>query len=271
MASSTFDDHERRQWTGSAAAYQRSLAALCAAPAAALLDAAEVTAGVRVLDVGTGPGTVAALAAERGAGTAAVDAEASMLAVAREALPDTDVRHGVLPELPFPGQSFDAAVANFVINHVGDPLAAVAELRRVVRSGGRVAVTIWPYPQPPLQRLWSEVFDAAGAPRSFTMPAVAADRDFARTHAGLTGLLRAAEVTDVRCTAIRWTHRVDPDDWWSGPASGLTSVGRLLSAQTADMIVHLRRTYDRLAAVHLDQDGLLALPTAALVGCGRVA
>jgi ubiquinone/menaquinone biosynthesis C-methylase UbiE len=42
-----------------------------------------------------------------------------------------------------------AAVANIVPNHVGDPAAGLAELRRVVRPGVRVAVTLWPTPQPP--------------------------------------------------------------------------------------------------------------------------
>ncbi len=271
MTSTDFDEHERQQWAGSATAYQRSFASLCAAPADALLDAAEVTAGKRVLDVGTGPGTVAALALQRGAAVSAVDAEPSMVAVARDALPDIEVRHGILPDLPFPGQSFDAAVANFVINHVGDPAAAIAELRRVVRSGGRVAVTIWPYPQPPLQRLWARSSTPPAHRAVFDVPSVAPDRDFARTHAGLNGLLRAAEVTAVGCTAIRWTHRVDPEDWWTGRPVGSPASAGSSAAQTEDMIVHLRRTYDRLAAAHLDQDGLLALPTAALVGSGRVA
>ncbi|MEV4766482.1 methyltransferase domain-containing protein [Micromonospora chokoriensis] len=53
-----------------------------------------------------------------------------------------------LPRLPFTSGSFDAAVANFVINHVGDPRAAVDELRRVVRPAGWIAVTIWPDPPP---------------------------------------------------------------------------------------------------------------------------
>ncbi|HEX7745791.1 MAG TPA: class I SAM-dependent methyltransferase [Micromonosporaceae bacterium] len=187
MATTTFDDHERSQWAGRAEAYQRSFAGLCAYPAEALLDAAGVQAGLRVLDVGTGPGTVAGLACARGADVVAVDAEPSMVRVARQRISAAvEVRHAVLPHLPFADGSFDAAVANFVINHVGDPAAALVELRRVVRRSGRVAVTTWPYPQPPLQRLWGEILAAAGVESATAAPRLEAEKDSARTTDGLS-------------------------------------------------------------------------------------
>jgi ubiquinone/menaquinone biosynthesis C-methylase UbiE len=135
VTTTTFDEHERMQWAGKAAAYRDSFAALCAYPAGALLDAAAVGEDVRVLDVGTGTGTVAALACARAARTTAVDAEPSMLEIARRRAPGAETRHAVLPHLPFPDAFFDAVVANFVLNHVGDPEAAVREMRRVVCPG----------------------------------------------------------------------------------------------------------------------------------------
>ena len=210
MTTTAFDDHVRSRWAGRAEAYERSLAALCAHPAPSLLDAADVRAGTRVLDVGTGSGTVAALACARGAVVAAVDAEPSMVELARDRVPSADdVRVAALPQLPFASGSFDAAVANFVINHVGDPLAAITELRRVVRPAGRVAVTVWPHPPPEAQSLWGEVFDAAGVERRAAAPTVDATRDFPRTPEGLAGLLDGAGLTDVRCDTITWAHRTD--------------------------------------------------------------
>ncbi|MGW5670974.1 SAM-dependent methyltransferase, partial [Micromonospora sp. NPDC003776] len=79
MIDADYDAHERSRWAGRAEAYQRSFGRLCAYPAEALLDAAAVRAGRRVIDVGTGPGTVAAAALARGAAVLAVDAEPSML------------------------------------------------------------------------------------------------------------------------------------------------------------------------------------------------
>lgn len=266
----SFDDHERSRWTGRAAAYQRSFAALCAYPAEALLDAAGVKADDRVLDAGTGPGTVAALACTRGAAVTAIDAEPDMLTLARRQALAADIRQATLPHLPFADQCFDAAVANFVINHVGDPAAAIAELRRVVRPGGRVAVTIWPYPQPPLQQLWGQIFDASGAERQTPTPRVDVDKDFPRTPDGLSTLLAEVGLTDARCDTLTWTHHTDPEDWWSGPANGIGALGMLMEQQTPNTINRIRQEYDRLTAAYRDDAGLLALPTAALLASASV-
>lgn len=270
MIMTDFDRHERARWAGRAAAYERSFARLCAYPAGPLLEAAGVRGGRRVIDVGTGPGTVAALAVARGAEVVAVDAEPSMLALARRTARGAAVVEAVLPRLPFPAAGFDAAVANFVLNHVGDPAATLAELGRVVRPGGRVAVTIWPYPQPPLQRLWGEVFAAAGGEAPAELPRVAPERDFARTEEGLAGLLAAAGLTEVRCATLAWEHRADPEDWWAGPANGIGMLGLLLEQQPAPVRERIRRQYDLLSARYRGADGLLVLPTAALLASGRM-
>ncbi|MEU8265084.1 class I SAM-dependent methyltransferase [Micromonospora sp. NPDC048999] len=196
MIGADFDRHERSRWAGRAEAYERSFGRLCAYPVEALLDAAAVRTGRRVLDVGTGPGTVAAAALARGAEVVAVDAEPSMLDAARRNAPGAQVRQAVLPRLPFPADGFDAVVANFVLNHVGDPAASLAELHRMVQPGGRVAITVWPAPQPPLQRLWGEAVATAGVATPANLPRLAPDRDFPRTEAGLAGLLATAGLTD---------------------------------------------------------------------------
>ncbi|XVU30211.1 class I SAM-dependent methyltransferase [Actinoplanes sp. CA-054009] len=270
MATTTndFDQHERTQWAGRAEAFQGSFAALCAHPAGPLLDAAAVEAGTRLLDAGTGTGTVAALAWARGAHVVAVDAEPSMLELTARRVPAAEIHRALLPDLPFGDRSFDAAVANFVINHVGDPEAAVRELRRVVRPGGRVAVTIWPHPTPPAQQLWSTIFDAAGVERPADLPRVTPDKEFPRTAEGLSGLLRRSGLTAVTGETIAWTHRTDPESWWSGPANGIGSHGAVMRRQAPATVTRVRREYDRLTAPYLDGDGRLALPTAALLATG---
>ncbi|MET7863300.1 class I SAM-dependent methyltransferase [Micromonospora taraxaci] len=270
MTTTAYDAYVRSHWSGRAAAYDRSLAALCAHPAPSLLDAADVGAGTRVLDAGTGSGTVAGLASARGAVVVAVDAEPSMVELTRRRVPSAEeVRLAALPRLPFTSGSFDAAVANFVINHVGDPRLAVDELRRVVRPSGRIAVTIWPDPPPEAQSLWGRVFDAAGVDRP-TAPTVDADRDFRRTPDGLGGLLDAAGLADVRCETITWAHRTDPEAWWSGPANGISKPGLVLVAQPPDVLARIRAVYDEVTAPYRDADGLLALPTVALLASATV-
>ena len=262
----TLDAYERRMWEGRAQAYVVSFATLCAYPVHALLDAANVGPGVTTLDVGTGPGTVAAAAADRGATIVAVDAEPSMIRIAAAAVPTADVRSALLPNLPFPDEAFEAVVANFVINHVGDPGAATAELLRVVRPGGRVAATIWPQPPPPLQRLWTDVAEAAGLAPSQS-PSVAADIDFPRTADGFVALLAGAGLRDVTCETLEWQHQTSLDAWWVGPANGLGALGAALADASAETVARTKQCYERLATRHV-ANGVLSLPTAALLAVG---
>lgn len=262
-----FDQHERRSWAGRAQQYQLSHAALCAHPAPELVAAVGGAEG-RLLDVGSGTGTVAALAGEQGAEVTAVDAEPSMLAVARSLLPTgTPVCGAALPELPFADDSFDAVAGNFVLNHVGVPGAALTELRRVARPGGRIGVTVWPSPAPPLQALCAEAVRAAGIEPG-PGPRLDPEHDFPRTEDGLGDLLAGAGLGDVKVRTIAWQHRADPKKWWRGTAGGIGVVGALIAAQPVTVIADIKRQYDRLAAEYVDSDGLLAAPTAALLAAG---
>lgn len=265
-----FDEHERQAWRGRAAAYERSFALLCAHPVPVLLDAAGVGPGARVLDVGTGPGTVAALACARDAVVTAVDAEDSMVEAARRNAPAADVRHGILPALDLADGAFDAVTANFVLNHVGDPPAALAELRRVTRPGGRIAFSVWPYPLPSLQGLWGEVSAALDLPAQPPLPRVAAEVNFSRTDEGLRGLMAAAGLVDLAVREVAWTHHADPDQWWAAPASGMGSLGKVLVTLSEERVAEARAHYDRLTAGYRTPDGMLALPTACLVASGAV-
>ncbi|WP_051839510.1 class I SAM-dependent methyltransferase [Streptomyces sp. NRRL F-5126] len=260
-----FDAHERQMWAGAAKAYAGSFAALCAGAAEALLDAAGVREGVRVLDVGTGPGTIAAAALARGAEVVAVDAEPSMVELAAANAPGAEVRHGVLPELPFADGSFDAVVGNFVVNHVEDPWAALTELRRVARPGGRLAVTVWHATANEAMSLFNQAMDEAGVVR----PSYPAPMSFTRTVEGLCGLLEQAGLAEVAGRELAWTHREDPEVWWSGPAGGVAGIGRVMSEQTPGMYARVKTAYDRLAAGRLGGDGLIGLPAVAVLASGR--
>jgi SAM-dependent methyltransferase len=265
----TFDETERSRWANGAQPYAETFAALCAHPAPDLLAAAGVGAGVHVLDAGTGTGTVAALATTAGARVAAIDAEPSMVAATAARLPSADVRLAVLPDVPFPAGDFDAVVANFVINHVGDPAAAVAALRDVTRPGGRIALTLWPQPSPPAQALWSTVFQQAGVPAT-GLPRVAAEHNFARTENGVADLLADAGLADIECGRIEWVHRTSAEAWWRGAAAGLSAPGQLLRRQPPEVQRALRASYDRVAETFRGADGLLALPTSALMASATV-
>src|SRR5918912_4109381 len=104
----------------------------------AVLDAARVTPGTRLLDAGCGAGLLVLLASLRGARVSALDASAALLDIVRARVPEADVREGDLEALPFADASFDAVTAVNSIFYAADMAAAMRELARVVRSGGRV-------------------------------------------------------------------------------------------------------------------------------------
>jgi SAM-dependent methyltransferase len=269
MTLTAFDESERRKWAGRADAYAGSFAKLCAYPVQMLLDAAGVREGSLVLDVGTGPGTAAMAACERGAKVTAVDAEPSMVALAAQTVPAADVRLAGLPELPFADDEFDAVTGNFVLNHVGLPRAAVAELRRVTRPGGRIAATIWAVPVAPGQTLLGRAVQAAGVSRPAHLSAPAPEDDFPQTEQGFATLLDDAGLGDVSCDTLIWDHRATPDEWWSGPAAGVATIGQIVTSQPSAVIAEIRAHYDSLCAEFAGPDGLLILPHAALIAHGR--
>ncbi|MFI1737546.1 class I SAM-dependent methyltransferase [Streptomyces sioyaensis] len=266
-----FDESERLVWAGNAAAYEAGFAKLCAHPVSRLLDAARVRTGARVLDVGTGTGSVAAAAGARGARVAAVDAEPDMARRAAQSLPGARVLVAALPQLPFADGYFDAAVGNFVLNHVGRPRAALEELRRVTRPGGRIALTVWAAPAAPGQALLGRAVEAAGVSRPPSLPTLAPDEDFPRTPDGLAGLLRGAGLAGAECVPLSWDHRTTAQEWWSGPAAGVATIGRTVLSQGPVVTERIRRHFEALAREFTDEDGALVLPHTALLASGRVA
>ncbi|MFG3406452.1 class I SAM-dependent methyltransferase [Streptomyces sp. NPDC048142] len=259
-AVTAFDHAERRIWSGKAEVYARTYARLCAHPAAALLDAAGAGPGSRVLDVGCGSGTISAVAAGRGATAYAVDAEPGMVAATRRAHPGVAACIARIPELPYGDGKFDVVAGNFVLNHVGRPREALAELRRITRPGGRVAVTVWRSPGAPGQTLIGRAAQAAGLTRPGRLPALAPEDDFPRTAEGLAALLDAAGLLGAQGSEAAWEHRCDPGTWWAGAERGIGAIGQVLNSGGARGVAAARQAYDELCAEFRSADSLLALP-----------
>jgi SAM-dependent methyltransferase len=112
-------------------------------------DAARVASVDRVLDVGCGTGVLARAAADRVADESQVtglDLNEGMLAVARRLRPQIDWRQGDATKLPLPVESYDVVMSQFSLMYFPDRSAAIKEMVRVLRPGGRLAVAVWgPY------------------------------------------------------------------------------------------------------------------------------
>ncbi len=116
-----------------------------------LIEAAGVAEGMKILDLASGAGepalTVARLVGPAGHVTAS-DLSPAMLAIAearaKEAgLANMDFEIGELDALPFDDDAFDAVISRFGIMYSPEPERALAEARRVTKSGGRIAFMVW--------------------------------------------------------------------------------------------------------------------------------
>ncbi len=112
-----------------------------------LCETADVQAGWRVLDVATGSGNAAIAAARRGCEVVGVDYVPTLLerGRSRAAAEHLDVRfvEGDAEDLCFPDASFDAVISIYGVMFAPDHHRAAAELVRVCRPGGRIALASW--------------------------------------------------------------------------------------------------------------------------------
>lgn len=102
--------------------------------------------GERVLDVACGTGVLAREAARQvgpGGSVVGLDRNEGMLAVARRKSPEIEWRAGMAEALPFAERSFDAVLSQFGLMYFEDRVAALEEMWRVLRPGGRLAVAVW--------------------------------------------------------------------------------------------------------------------------------
>jgi SAM-dependent methyltransferase len=106
-----------------------------------------IGAGQRVLDVGCGSGAFLRVAADSGAAVAGLDASEALLAIARERVPDADLRVGEMEALPFDDDSFDVVTGFNSFFFADDMVAALREARRVAKPGMPVVIQVWGRPE----------------------------------------------------------------------------------------------------------------------------
>jgi ubiquinone/menaquinone biosynthesis C-methylase UbiE len=244
-----FSAFEQAGWeAGRASPYHERMGAITARPIPALLDAAGVTRGSAVLDVATGPGYAAAQAAERGAEVVAVDRSHEMLELAASLHPAVEFRYADANALPFADATFDAVVSNLLMPHVTDLPAVVGEQVRVLRPGGRVALTTWDPEPPTFLSAMLETLQAVGAAPPAEIPAGPSFFQYAADDE-LAALLAGAGLADPAVETLRFTHAIaDARTFVDDMTAGTVRMGVLIASQPADVRAAIRSGFaERIA------------------------
>jgi demethylmenaquinone methyltransferase / 2-methoxy-6-polyprenyl-1,4-benzoquinol methylase len=172
-------------------------------------DIAQVGPGDRVLDVAAGTGDLTIELSKRvdpGGEVVGVDISDGMLALAREKAPEIRFEHGSALDLPYANGEFAAATTGFAARNFSDLRRGLAEMRRVVRPGGRVVVLDFTTPtRPPLSWFFQLWFDRI-------VPLLGRFSDDPDAYNYLPNSVKrfpppdrlAAELADVGLTDVRW-------------------------------------------------------------------
>jgi SAM-dependent methyltransferase len=225
-----------------------------------------LSAGQTVLDVGCGPGTItadlAAIVAPGRVTALEVTDTALDLAraeISRRGLDTVDFVVGDVHGLALPDDTFDVVHAHQVLQHLGDPVAALREMRRVARPGGIVAVRdsdyaafTW-FPELPELDEWLDLYERVARGNG-------GEPDAGRR---LLSWAHAAGFTDVIATSSTWCFAT-PDDraWWGGMwaervlASDMAHTAIATGAATSDDLRRLSEAWKRWAA---HPDGWLSI------------
>jgi ubiquinone/menaquinone biosynthesis C-methylase UbiE len=266
-----FRAFEYSGWNAASEGYEKVVGPLTAQSAEATLDAAGVTPGCRVLDVCTGHGVLALAASKRAAKVSAIDLAEAMVAAARRNAPAAECVQGDAQDLPYPDNTFDAVICGYGISHVPQANRALAEMRRVLRAGGRVAISVWEQPSP--NNGFGLVMGAVKAHGRLDalLPQGPAFFQFGDQES-LKATLARADFVDVNATAIPLVLPLDrATGLMDAVLKGTVRARALLLAQDDAALTAIRTAVTQEVARLFESEDGFRVPMPAIVGSGRKA
>ena len=242
-----FTAFEAAGWERQAPTYDDVIGRITSRLVGPLLEAAGAQQGSRVLDVATGPGYAAAAAADLGASVVGVDMAPAMVELARRLHPTVEFRVAQAEALPFEDDSFDVVISNFVAPHLSRPELAVAELVRVLRGGGRLALTTWDAAdRMRFLGVFLDSFAEAGATPPPDIPAGPAFFQFADDEK-FAKLLTGSGLNGVEITTVAFDHQIQSaEELWQGMLGGMVRTSATFLGQPEQTREKVRAAFDRL-------------------------
>jgi SAM-dependent methyltransferase len=262
MSQSQFDleafrNFERTTHDRLAESYYDAFSAVTNRAIEPLLKAAHVGNGTRLLDVATGPGTLAAKAAERGARVIGIDIAPAMIELAHMLHPHLDFREGSAEELPLDSSSFDAVISGFGVGHFSRPERVLAEFARVLVPKGRVALSWWDgFGKNRINGIFFEAINELGISAPGALPAGPAVDRFSDPNE-FAVILRAAGFEVVGIDYISFSHSLKSvDEFWDLALGSFVRVSTVIGAQNADVQQRIRAKVEQIAQQHASANGL---------------
>ncbi|HET7384183.1 MAG TPA: methyltransferase domain-containing protein [Pseudolabrys sp.] len=264
-----FRSFERQRHDNLATTYHDFFTPVTALAIKPLLQAVQVHAGSHLLDVATGPGSLASEAIEIGVQTVGVDLSPGMIELAKKTYPGIEFRAAEVEHLPFGTQSFDAVVCNFGLGHFPNPEASVAECVRTLKPGGRIALSWWDDPSKMrISGLFREALTEIGASPPPDLPTGYSILRFADTNE-FRRLLEGAGLTEVAIENHQTIYLIpDIETLWRGGLGSFAVTASAVAYQNAATQEAIRSALERRAAVYKAPAGL-KVPVAFNVGAGR--
>jgi ubiquinone/menaquinone biosynthesis C-methylase UbiE len=266
-------DQLPQPWGDIASAYEHSFEGLSSQFAADALRLLDVRPGERVIDVAAGTGAFSLLAARAGAEVLATDFAAGMVARLRERIAAEGLV-GITAEvmdgqaLAVPDASFDAGASVLGLIFFPDIARGLAEMRRVLRPGGRAAVVCWGDPRS-LELMTSVVRAIQTVVPDYRPPEAPPAWARLAGAATLKDRMQAAGFSRVEVTTTTRSLKIaSPSSFWSDFASSVPPLAYILQQLGPDRTAAVGRAYLE-SLVASSADGVPTLRAEACVGIGH--
>ena len=251
-----FSDFEKSSHDKLAESYHDAFSAVTNRAIEPILQAVHVENGTRLLDVATGPGTLAAKAAERGARVVGIDIAPAMIVLAHTLHPHLDFREGSAEDLPFAASSFDAVVSGFGVGHFSKPERVLSEFARVLIPKGRVALSWWDgFGKNRINGIFFEAINELGISAPGALPAGPAVDRFSDPEQ-FAAILRAAGFEVAGIDYISFSHPLkNIDELWNLALGSFVRVSTVIRAQNADVQQQIRQKVEQVARQYASPGG----------------